>query len=336
MKERDSNIELFRCVVMFLIVAHHYLMHSDLLNITAQNLTSSYSVFLYLFGMWGKVGVNCFVVITGYYMCKSEITIKKFIKLLLEVEFYKIAILLFFIILGHHRVSFMQILISLLPITDIANNFVDCYLVFYLFIPYLNIFINSLTSYQHKGVIILCLFVFCIWPQLHLFNVQNNYVVWFSVIYLVSSYIRIYEIDKKRTCQFWGLTSLVFILLACLSVTMLLFAGKQWPFIFVYDCNSVFAVIISVTSFLFFKKIPLKNRRLINIIGASTFGILLIHDANWEMRHWLWIDIFKCKSWYGGMILVHSVFAVTLVFIICSIIDHLRARYFERPLLKCF
>ena len=71
-KERNSNIELFRIIVMLLIVAHHYVLgYGTLMH---DNPMTVQSWFLYFWGMWGKTGINCFVLITGYYMCKSDIT----------------------------------------------------------------------------------------------------------------------------------------------------------------------------------------------------------------------------------------------------------------------
>ena len=74
---RDSNIELFRIITMFFIVAHHYVVNSGLTlddGPIAANPLSANSIFLLLFGAWGKIGINCFVMITGYFMCKSNIT----------------------------------------------------------------------------------------------------------------------------------------------------------------------------------------------------------------------------------------------------------------------
>ena len=94
--ERESNIELYRIILMLSIIAHHYIMHSGLLSIMCKNPISIKSIFLFIIGAWGKIGINCFVLITGYYMCKSKISLKKFMKLLLEVQFYEI---LFYFIL---------------------------------------------------------------------------------------------------------------------------------------------------------------------------------------------------------------------------------------------
>ena len=91
-KVRDSNLELYRIIVMMVIVAHHYVVNSGLLEVMETNLSSNRTLFYYLFGLWGKVGINCFVLITGYFMCTSNITIRKFLKLLLEIEFYNVVI----------------------------------------------------------------------------------------------------------------------------------------------------------------------------------------------------------------------------------------------------
>lgn len=80
---RDSNIELFRIITMIMIVAHHYVVNSGLLDIVeAQRSLGTQDIFLLIFGSEGKTGINCFVLITGYFMCKSNITVKKYGKLL--------------------------------------------------------------------------------------------------------------------------------------------------------------------------------------------------------------------------------------------------------------
>ena len=67
---------------MLLIVAHHSVFHSGVMEEMAQNPLCAKSIFFYVFGMWGRTGIDCFVLITGYFMCKSHITIQKYLKLL--------------------------------------------------------------------------------------------------------------------------------------------------------------------------------------------------------------------------------------------------------------
>ena len=48
-KKRESNIELYRIVLMLLIIAHHYVVNSGLLEIMYENPLTGKSIFLFLF-----------------------------------------------------------------------------------------------------------------------------------------------------------------------------------------------------------------------------------------------------------------------------------------------
>lgn len=52
---RDSNIELFRIITMIMIVAHHYVVNSGLMDIVeAQKSLGTQDIFLLIFGSEGK------------------------------------------------------------------------------------------------------------------------------------------------------------------------------------------------------------------------------------------------------------------------------------------
>lgn len=74
------------------------------------------------------------VLITGYFMCKSQISLKKFLKIFLEVEFYTICIYLIFVITGYVPFSIKDCIKAVVPIHGIGTGFTHSYLVFYLFI----------------------------------------------------------------------------------------------------------------------------------------------------------------------------------------------------------
>lgn len=115
-KKRDSNLELFRIITMIMIVAHHYVVNSGLKNEILQSSISLKNIYLLLFGAWGKIGINCFVFITGYFMCKSNITARKFVKLLWEILFYKVVIGMIFIFFGYGKLSISHVLSLFIPV----------------------------------------------------------------------------------------------------------------------------------------------------------------------------------------------------------------------------
>ena len=145
-KERSSNIELYRIVTMLLIVAHHYVVNSGLTagkGVIYAHPLSKRSLFLLFFGAWGKAGINCFVLITGYFMCKSDITAKKFAKLLFEVLFYRLVINSIFWITGMEQFTRRGLLYTFLVVRSIGDGFTSAYLLFFLFIPFINILIKG-------------------------------------------------------------------------------------------------------------------------------------------------------------------------------------------------
>lgn len=95
-KERQSNLELLRIITMLAIIAHHYVVNSGVtgqFDLTSLNINT---IFLQLWGMWGKTGINIFVLISGYFMCRSNLTVQRYLKVFLEAMFYRIVIFVIF------------------------------------------------------------------------------------------------------------------------------------------------------------------------------------------------------------------------------------------------
>ena len=196
-KQRYSNLELYRIIIMILIVAHHYVVNSGLIVTMEQAPTSIKSIYLYIFGMWGKTGINCFILITGYFMCQSKITLRKFTKLVLWILFYRIAIYLIFCAFGYINYSTIILLQKLLIINNISDGFTSCFIVFFLTIPFLNILIKNMNKSQHLLLLALSLFIYTFWAQIPYYEVRMNYVIWFDILYLISSYLIIWYLRPK-------------------------------------------------------------------------------------------------------------------------------------------
>jgi len=333
-KYRDSNLELFRIVVMLLIVAHHYVVNSGLLASDGPvfaNPLSNHSIFLLLLSAWGKTGINCFVLITGYFMCKSEITARKFLKLLLEIMFYKIIIGLFFIISGYQAFEWGSFVQLFIPILSVQQNFAGCFIIFFLFIPFLNILIQNIDEKKHVCLLIMCSLTYVLFGTIH--KVDMNYVSWFMVLYIISSYIRLYPKEWMKNQRFCGLIFFLMVVLSAISVWACAWLGVKVgisaPFYFVSDSNAVLPVLTGVFAFLFFKNLRMTYNGFINSVASTTFGILLIHANSDTMRQWLWKDTLDNVGHYGMSLYV--ICSVLGVFAICSAIDFLRIKFVEVP-----
>lgn len=341
LKERNTNIELYRILVMFAIVAHHYVVNSELFPIMCASPLKPQSLFLFIWGMWGKTGINCFVLITGYFMCKSDITLRKFLKLLLEVEFYEILIYFCFALFRGHGFSLKDFIWYSLPFRMINTwSFTDSYLLFFFFIPFLNILINGMDKRRHGILIVLCLAIFSVIAKIPRIQVIFNYLFWFCVVYLIGAYLKCYPFHEGDV-KFWTRASLISLSVSILSVlvacTLVDFFNiectRRIVYYFVEDSNALFAVVTSICVFMLFNSMKVKQSKIINNVAAGTFGVLLIHD-NLQVRPWIWNVFFENAQYYhSNLIFIHAIIVPIAVFVICSLIEHLRRSYFERPIL---
>ena len=329
--ERQSNFELYRIILMILIVAHHYVVNSGLIQVlTSEGLSVKSAAFL-CFGMWGKTAINSFVLITGYFMCTSQIKLIKVLKLVLEVLFYGVVIYLVFILTGYAQPSLKYVVYALIPVQYFSTNFVSCFILFYLLIPFLNRLVSDLSQQEHAILLCILLAISTVLGSLPFVEMGLNYVVWFCVLYIIASYIRLHPASMFERKPLWIVISIVSILVAMASVVLFRAVGYE-PYFLVSDSNKILAVVISVSTFLWVKNTDIKNNKAINWMAASTFGVLLIHANSDIMRNWLWKDIFHNVDHYlarNG--LGYAAICVLSVYCVCVLIDGMRRVLIEKP-----
>lgn len=328
---------------MLLIVAHHYVVNSGLVDVIEQDPLSSNSIFYLLFGAWGKTGINCFVLITGYFMCKAEISLHKFLKLFLWTITYSVIITGLFTLVGYHPEGLLKMWFSVIPLRNITTGFTSCFIMFYLCIPFLNTLLQNISKGQHFWLIVILLFIYTVHGSFPKLNVSMNYVSWFSTLYFISAYLRLYPGSKDKNVRFWGWMTALSWGLSIISILNILYLQQRFldapqfykNYYLVSDSNAILALTNGITSFMFFKNLKIKNSKLINTIAASSFGVLLIHANSDTMRHWLWKDTVDCIGHYDTTYYwLYAIGCVLVIYAVCTIIDIIRIKTIETPLLN--
>lgn len=328
---------------MLFIVAHHYVVNSGLMDVLFERPLSHTSLAMLLFGAWGKTGINCFVLITGWFMCKSNFSWQKILKLYLHFAFYSLIIYGIFCITGHEDFKAFLIAFKLFPIRSIADGFISCFLIFLLLIPFLNILIRNITNRQHLYLIFVLLFIYTVLPTLRWYILSFNYVSWFCVLFLIASFIRNNEQRINIKHSTWGWLTILSLLVASFSILTFFWLIKTYsyyglsPYYLVADTNKIMALLVAVCSFMWFKDLKIKYSPIINTFGAATFGVLLIHANSDAMRQWLWQETVDCTGHLGDSLLWtlgYSTISTLIIFFMCAGIDILRAKFVEPHLMK--
>lgn len=312
---RQSNFELLRIVCMILIIAHHFSVHS----IIPENISRLNRFIFDVFAIGGKVAVNVFVLISGYFMVKSKFKLQKLLMLIFQTFFYSIVIYIAFCIFGICTLDLKQLFSYLFKFYNKYWFMID-YLILYAISPFLNKIIYSSSKNAIKLLII-----FAIILQTQILGLDLGDLVWFCTLYIIAGYIQLYP------NQFTNKFLLAFIISILSFIVIILF--YTLGHICLWGLKDIVCLICSISLFCTFKNIKIKNNKIINFISSTTLGIYLIHD-NLLIRPMLW------KNWLNvsfhalnNNFWIFAISAVILVFVTCSLIEMIR-RLIEKNILK--
>ncbi len=331
-KSRDMNFELLRIISMLLIISSHYIIHSGILE-TLNIFTFNY-FFIDFVRALSRISVGLYVLITGYYMVKSKIKVKKLFNTWTIVLFYSLIMCLISILIKEN-VGIKGIIKSFMPISSGLYWFATVYVALYTLAPFINILVNRISKNQYK-ILLIILFLYLVIDKT--IFIGNNYIdarngeslIWFVFLYLVAGYIRLYlkmQINKKLLIGITIIIPLIIVLLRFLSIK---YFDKS--LLSLFNFSNILNFTSLICFFLYFREIKIKNEKINNIIGKIaplTFGIYLIHD-NVLFKYFMWKNIFKVSEFANKPYLIlHFVFTVLTVFVICGLIELIRTKVWQ-------
>lgn len=333
--QRNSSMELLRIIAMIMIVLHHLTVHGwfyfDAVSMWIPE------IWLNTIAIWWTIWNNIFVFISWYFLIKSNLNWKKYIskllKLLLQVIFYSIMsyIICIWIITWFSNMTFQDIIDLIIPFNE--YRFFDAYILLYLLVPFLNKGLLQLTPKRYRTLIVVLVLMNIIMLNFLYFEWSNLF--WFITMYVISSYIRLYWLRIPiKSCFIYSIFS-CFIAVSIVLLNRLSMTGYDGSItLYQYKNYNVFLVIASFLLFLAFTKVKVKNNKKINMLASATFGVYLIHE-NHLVASFLWTHVFNVTLYQSSLLIIpYSILTALFVYLMCSIIDIIRQRTIEQPILK--
>lgn len=335
---RNSNIELLRIVAMFLIVSSHCVIHSG----TVEN--GGASKYLYdLFSIGGELGVDIFVLISGYFMWRLDFKSYRIIRVAVETWFYSwIFILLANILnwdLSHNLVNNIK---NMLPILFRQYWFITDWVLLMLFSPFVNVLIKNINKKLH--ILVICI-GFVIWSTIQSLTGQEldySNLLWFFLLYFTGAYLCRYKDEikvKKSTCI---ALVIAFYMITWATMIVCNMLGNRLPFLAEHynwftHLFSPFLLLIAIGLFLIFSRVRNYSSKVINKVGSLVLGVYLCSD-NFFGREFIWKKLLDVSLFESRPLLyLFAVLLYTLiVFMVCLGIDAVRsiisAKFLEKSL----
>lgn len=332
-------MDALRIYAMFLIVLWHFMVHGE---IRIGEVSLSSRVVLSVLSSITVIGVNLYVLLTGYFQSGKNFRFNKLLRLWTTVLFYSVSICLLFLVFGF-PVGGKQLLASWLPILTKQYWFVTVYFVLYLLSPYLNQLLRHLDNREVLYLLAILLLFNSILPTLlskdmALNPVEGQSILWFITLYLSGAFLRRTnccegerreksEVKKTKEVLLYFASIVVLCLSRFVSSLLLqklhLVSGLPDKLL---AYNSPLVYFSAIACFIMFAKMKIQSAMTARI-ATLTFGIYLIHD-NPYLRGVLY-RVFRVSAWgdAGTSCLIAALLVGSMsVFCLCAALEYLRQR----------
>lgn len=340
--KRNSNFEILRLISIFLIVAHHFAVHSGL-SVSGAGQANQLVYAFFRFG--GKLGVDCFILISGYFLVKDTcLNFARFLRLECKMLVYSLVIYAACVLSGEAGYTPEGLRQAFFPLTSNVWWFMTVYMALYLFHPFLNL---ALKRMKKPAYLVLLGIMFVLWlfiPQINglggLFG--YNDLLFFVFLYCAAGYFSLHGLPKISRCLYAIAALLSFAFVVTYWVMVFnhteKFSGLYHYFGndagYFFDMQKIPLVLCSVSVFLLFGSMKPHCNRIVNLAASTTLGIYLIHDHA-MMRAIIW------KKWFHGakminspLLFLYGLGAILAVFIVSALADLLYTYAIEYPIGK--
>lgn len=334
---RNSRVELLRIMSMVMIVAHHYALFGFL---SEELAFSRNKLFVDIFGMWAHVGVDLFVLISGYYMVSGRFRLKKLLVFMGSVWFYSLGIPLAFRLAGV-PIGLAQLRSAALPLLTSQYWFASYYALLLLFSPFLNAGIRALDRRGHALLCLLLLVLVTLLPAFPHITFAGGILPLFVMLYLCGAWCRLYVPAADRTARRCLLLGLGLCLLCVLRVVFVDVRAARLGDLQALESSVNFlqksgplTVAVSAALLLAGTCGRAGHNRVIVRLGGLCFGVYLFH-ANPYLSSVVWQRVFHTAGMVDSpWLFVHALGTVGALFAAGCAVERLRqltaARLWEK------
>ena len=289
--------------------------------------------------------------VTGYFGYKNKFKLGKIVSLHSQSLFYRVLFVVVFLSLGLVTLSRIDIFKNIFPVDITSYWYLNCYIVLFCIQPFLNKLIKVLTQKEHRNLIFVMIFLFSLVPNLsYQINIRNDgfTIVQFIMLYFIGAYFAKYPLKENLHFKNYSKYKKQLILISIFTFSFLFnfFAYNFCNYLISFDSDiikeigyffrqgcelysGIFVIIQSLSYFLFFETLSLKNR-FINHIATLTFGVYLIHEnilVRNELYKFLKLDVDYVIT--SNTVILKILFYAVIIFIICLLIEQLRIWIFK-------
>ena len=319
MKQRQSNIELLRCLLMLMIVIIHFLGHNILSATNPIDINNPHFYTANLLLAFCECAVDCFVLISGWFLI--NFSIRKIIMFLLPIAFYQFVISCIYYPYG-----------GSISISPFHYWFVPPFVALMILSPVINKALKSISK-KKLQVILLCLTLIFILPIQSLSGMYGKNAFIFIYIYCLGFYLKNHFDNKYSKITYLSLFLISVLLIFAETIVLGKTNHYEGTRTLSYSYDNILIIFAAVFLLLFFSKLELQSN-VINKISLSAFFVYIITENEnvYSNPDYSIYKILDVQSWEANnLFIIKIIGASILLFSIAILVDITRRLIFQKP-----
>lgn len=333
--KRIYGIDVLKVIAMLMVVMLHIMARGGVFGICTENARSLNFACFKLFYSCCMCAVDCFILATGYVMCRRTFKYGRIFKLWTEVVFYTVGMLLV------ARCFFPRIVIdcktvfqAVMPVLFDTYWFFTDYVGLFFCIPFLNRLLAALDKKTSWRMVFIGFVVWSVFASISggdIFNLNGGYsLIWFIYLYLLAGTVSLHGLPAFVTS--WRAAGLFI----CSSMMTTLFAflgdhinrrwgifGGRWG-----SYASPFVLLEAVSLLALCLHLEIRNsalQRFIAFVAPSIFSVYIIHSNPLFREMIQWNGKFAFLGHCPLPLMLAGILGCgILIFVICVGIDCIR------------
>lgn len=334
-KTRLANIELLRIIAMLMVVTLHFLGRGGV-NSSATLLSGTWVIA----SVWDSIAiisVDIYILISGYFLIKSQFKMQKLIDIVLQVFTYSFVLYLIFVAIGKNEFSILGFLKACIPLLTNQYWFASAYVGLYILFPYINKALLSLNKKQHRNLCVILILLFTLYLPSTALQQNGTSIVWVICLYIFGAYLRLhYEPKGKLSFAMISLYLLPALLLPLSKIAITILSELMSPALLAYNgwfykYNSILVVWSAIALFVIFLNIKIKGEKLSKVIcyiGSLTFGVYLFHN-NPSLRDHLWNNLDLPSIMNNWWFVFAGIAIIMGIFIVSALVELVRQKIYK-------
>lgn len=326
-KNRDSRFELLRIVAIFMVVMSHFAFFGQEYRLVS-DVSISNMIGAKIFSIYGQIGVDLFVLITGYFMCHRTPTLISSInrswKIWAETFFYTTILFVVICVYNQKLMGIKDLAESIFPFTFSTYWFITSYIMLVMLLPFINKLLNILNKKIFLSFIVISILFNDVLPIVHNYNASYEHGLGVILTaYLIGAYIRLFGVKINHKWMY--LLICLLMMYFVMDVGALILGPNRGKGVVV----GIFPLIVATLTFLIVSEMKPFHSNIINKLATTVFaGYIITEYPLLRMPLWKFLGFSNISNSYVAALL-GLISVAFMLYVVIFIIDIIRQKIFE-------